>query len=137
MTSKLLFSTAFAAAAFALFSTRAPAASGEPSAADVREEKKTYTCGGKGQPACPMQAWMKATITPAVASGDWAAVAKGIDYIAAHGPSEFSEWAAISKKGAAAARAGDVEGVKASCKACHDLYKAKYRAEMRDRPYGD
>ena len=31
--------------------------------------------------------------------------------------------------------AGDIDGAKASCKSCHDQYKAKYKAEVRDRPF--
>ena len=98
---------------------------------------KTFACGDKdkGQAACPTQAWMKANMAPAVASEDGPAIAKGLDYIAAHAPAGMPNWSSISKAGATKARAGDIAGAKATCKTCHDQYKAKYKSEMRDRSF--
>src|SRR4051812_1976955 len=92
----------------------APAAAGEPSppadkpaspepavakpaspGAAAPASAKTFACGSKGQPACPAQAWMKANMASAVASEDAVALAKGLDYIAAHGPAEMPNWASI------------------------------------------
>jgi hypothetical protein len=78
---------------------------------------------------------MKANMGPAAATGDTGDLAKGLDYVAAHAPAGMPAWSGIAKGGAAKARAGDVDGAKASCKSCHDQYKAKYKAEMRDRPF--
>ena len=39
----------------------------------------------------------------------------------------------VEDGGALVAR--DIDGAKASCKSCHDQYKAKYKAEVRDRPF--
>jgi len=96
---------------------------------------KTFACGDKGKPACPTQAWMKANMAVAAASADGPALAKGLDYIAAHAPAGMGNWSGIAKGGAAKAKAGDIDGAKASCKSCHDQYKAKYKAEVRDRPF--
>ncbi len=96
---------------------------------------KTFTCGNKGQPPCPTQRWMKSNMAPAAASGDAPELAKLLDYVAAHAPAGMPNWASIAKAGASKARAGDVEGAKASCKTCHDQYKAKYKAEVRDREF--
>ncbi len=96
---------------------------------------KTFTCGNKGQPNCPTQAWMKANMATAAASGDGPDLAKGLDYIAAHAPAGMPSWSGIARGGAAKAKAGDIDGAKASCKSCHDQYKAKYKAEVRDRPF--
>jgi len=116
-------------------STRAPAAS---SVNDITPSapSKDYACGEKGKPACPMQGWMKTNMAPAAASGDTAALAKNLDYVASHAPKGLADWAAIAKKGADAAKAGNVDGAKASCKTCHDKYKAQYKADMRDQAFG-
>jgi hypothetical protein len=78
---------------------------------------------------------MKANMAPAVAAEDVPALAKGLDYIAAHAPAGMPNWSSIAKAGAAKAAAGDVAAAKATCKTCHDQYKAKYKAEMRDRAF--
>jgi soluble cytochrome b562 len=48
-------------------------------------------------------------------------------------PPGYSNWVSISNDGAKAAKAGNLDAAKASCRTCHDQYKAKYRSEMRDR----
>jgi hypothetical protein len=78
---------------------------------------------------------MKANMAPAAATGDGPELAKVLDYVAAHAPASMPNWAAIAKSGATKARAGDIDGAKASCKTCHDQYKATYKAELRDRPF--
>jgi hypothetical protein len=78
---------------------------------------------------------MKANMAPAVAAEDGPALAKGLEYIASHAPAGMPNWASIAKAGAAKASAGDIAGAKASCKSCHDQYKAKYKAEVRDRAF--
>ena len=96
---------------------------------------KTFDCGAKDQKPCPMQGWMKRVMAPASAGGDGAALAKALVYAADHPPPGFNEWTAIAGAGAVKARAGDVDGAKASCKQCHDAYKDSYKASMRDRPF--
>jgi hypothetical protein len=96
---------------------------------------KTYDCGAKGQKPCPMQGWMKTTMAAASSSGDGDKLASALSYVAAHVPPGFAGWAAIASAGAAKAKAGDIDGAKLSCKQCHDAYKEKYKATMRDRPY--
>jgi hypothetical protein len=117
----------------ALLSSAAPAAPSDPAPAAPGE--KTFACGEKGQPPCPTQKWMKANMAPAAASGDGAALAKALEYVAGKAPAGFTNWASISKDGAAKAKAGDIDGAKKSCKTCHDQYKAKYKAEIRDREF--
>jgi len=96
---------------------------------------KAFACGDKGQTPCPTQKWMKANMAPAVASDDAHALAKNLEYVAARAPAGMPNWGPIAKTGATKATAGDIAGAKASCKACHDQYKAKYKTEMRDRPF--
>lgn len=82
-----------------------------------------------------MQGWMKGVIGPHTSAGDAEKIAKDLDYIAAKPPPGMGNWSAIAKEGAAKAKAGDVDGAKASCKKCHDQYKEKYKTTMRDRPW--
>lgn len=96
---------------------------------------KTFDCGAKGQKACPMQGWMKGVMGPHTSAGDTEKMAKDLAYIAAKPPPGMGSWVAISNEGAAKAKAGDLDGAKASCKKCHDLYKDKYKNTMRDRPW--
>jgi hypothetical protein len=133
---QLYVSSAIAIGALSTFllSSRAPAAS--PSdVAPVSPTEKTYACGDKGKPACPMQAWMKANMAPAAANADADALAKAFEYVASHAPTGFSNWSKIAKAGAEAAKAKKVDEAKKSCKTCHDQYKSKYKAEMRDNPF--
>jgi hypothetical protein len=78
---------------------------------------------------------MKTTMASAMSGDDPKRVADALSYVAAHSPPGFPEWKAMSEAGAQKAKAGDLEGAKESCKKCHDAYKAKYKATMRDRPF--
>jgi hypothetical protein len=108
----------------------APAASGSAAAGP-----KTFDCGAKGQKLCPMQAWMKGAMASASSSGDGEKLANALAYCGGKPPPGMSQWASISATGASKAKAGDIEGAKATCKQCHDLYKQKYQTTMRDRPW--
>ena len=107
-----------------------PAASGAPVAG-----AKTFECGAKGQKLCPMQAWMKGAMASASSSGDAVKLASALSYAAGKPPPGYGQWASISSAGAAKAKAGDIDGAKATCKQCHDLYKEKYKSSMRDNPW--
>ncbi|MGK4006072.1 hypothetical protein WMF31_25865 [Sorangium sp. So ce1036] len=122
-----------AAAAAPKASSAAAAAPAATGAAQGGEKK--FACGAKGQKLCPMQAWMKSTMASATSSGDGAKIAKALLYVAGKPPPGMGSWASISRAGAAKAKAGDIDGAKASCKQCHDLYKDKYKKTMRDRPW--
>jgi cytochrome c551/c552 len=43
----------------------------------------------------------------------------------------MDQWTRIANQGADAADKGDVEGTKASCKACHTLYQKIYKETRR------
>ncbi len=102
----------------------APTASAKPAA----------TCGDKPMPPCPLYAWMKANTSAAMSAQDFDALAVALDAVVAFAPHGYGNWASISKDGANAARAQSLDGVKASCRGCHNQYKDKYKKEMRDRP---
>lgn len=76
---------------------------------------------------------MKANANPAVSSGDPAKMAEALEKMIKLGPPGYSNWRSITADGVKAAKAGNFDAAKASCRTCHDQYKAKYRTEMRDR----
>ncbi len=124
-----------AAAPTEVASAAASAAAAPATSAAAASGPKTFDCGAKGQKACPMQGWMKGVMGPATSSGDAEKIAKGLDYIAAKPPPGMGNWSSIAKTGAAKAKAGDIDGAKASCKICHDQYKEKYKTTLRDKPW--
>lgn len=96
-------------------------------------------CGRKGLPDCPLQGWMKANMNPPMKSSDWQGIAEALEHAAKLAPPDYAKsgytnWVSISEDGANAARAAELNAVKAACRGCHDQYKNKYRAEMRARP---
>ncbi len=98
-------------------------------------EAQAPTCGEPGQPTCPMQAWMQKNVAAALAAGNTQALAAALDRSAKLSPdATWSAWSTAATKGAAAARSGDVAATRASCKACHDAYRAAYKAKYRMRP---
>ncbi|WP_272425302.1 hypothetical protein [Polyangium jinanense] len=113
----------------------APAAGSAAPAASAAAGPKTFDCGAKGQKPCPMQGWMKTVMASATSSGDLTKIANALAYTAGKPPPGMGSWVAISNEGVAKAKAGDLDGAKASCKKCHDLYKEKYKQTMRDRPW--
>jgi len=92
------------------------------------------TCGKKPLPDCPTQKWMKDNMKPAFDQKDNGALAKALDHVASHPPTGFTGWDTIAKKGADAARAGNLDEVKASCKSCHDDLRTRFKKEIRDKP---
>ncbi|WP_437281362.1 hypothetical protein WME90_12610 [Sorangium sp. So ce375] len=123
------------AAATAAPKATAAAAAGTAATAAAQAGEKKFECGAKGQKLCPMQAWMKSTMASATSSGDAAKIAAALQYVAGKPPPGMGSWVAITKAGITKAKAGDVDGAKASCKQCHDLYKEQYKKTMRDRPW--
>jgi hypothetical protein len=77
---------------------------------------------------------MKGNTALALSSNDMTALAADFEKVGKMAPPGYTNWASISKDGAAAAKAGTVDAAKAACRGCHDQYKAKYKAEMRARP---
>jgi hypothetical protein len=77
---------------------------------------------------------MKANTSPAMSAEDFDAIATALDKVVTFAPAGYTNWASIASDGASAARAQSLDGVKATCRSCHNQYKAKYKKEMRDRP---
>lgn len=112
----------------------ATAAASPTDSADAALAKK-YNCGAKDQKPCPMQGWMKSVMATASSGGEGDKLSQALTYVANHPPPGYPRWTELARGGAAKAKAGDIDGAKASCKECHDLYKDNYKASMRDRPF--
>lgn len=69
-----------------------------------------------------------------MAANDRPGLARAFDAIAPASPDPAWTWAAIARRGAAAARGGDAEAVKDACRSCHDAYETAYRAKFRLNP---
>lgn len=97
------------------------------------------TCGGKGQPSCPLQDWMEKNMDGAVEKGDAKALAAAFEKSAALAPDPKwndgdNGWTKIAKAGAAAAKSGDIAAAKKECKSCHKAWRDKYKKEFRTKP---
>jgi hypothetical protein len=83
----------------------------------------------------PMKAWMKANMGATKASGDFPALVRAFEQVAGSVPDRaWTEWAPISRRGAAAAKDKDKDAVKEACNACHKLYKDEYKTRFPTRP---
>jgi hypothetical protein len=113
----------------------APAAAKPAAATEAPKAEGTATsCGKEGMPDCPLQTWMKANLQAAVRAQDFERLGNGLDRLAAFAPPSMPEWAALAKAGAASARGHDMSKVREACGDCHDRYRGRYRAELRERP---
>lgn len=86
----------------------------------------------------PLAKWMESTMQAAVEAGDLPKLATALEKAATFAPDPSwnqgdSSWERIAKEGAAKAKAGDLEGAKASCKSCHRAWRKKYKAEFGSR----
>jgi len=95
-------------------------------------------CGEKGQKSCPLQGWMEDNVQAPLDDGNLKKVAEALEKAATFAPDKKwdegdSGWSATAKKGAAAAKAGDLKAVKASCKTCHKAFRKDYKAKHRMR----
>lgn len=94
-----------------------------------------FTAFASADGASPMKVWMKSNMGAARASNDFQGLAKAFDAVASSLPDPgWSEWSAISKRGSAAAKSQDMNGVKEACNGCHTKFKDAYKARFSTRP---
>jgi hypothetical protein len=101
------------------------------SAAKLQVSAAPANCGGTGQPDCPLQNWMKATLQSYQKANNYGRLARAFDDLAAHAPANYERWQDLASRGAEAARNQDDAAVRAACKTCHDEHRARYRRERR------
>lgn len=92
-------------------------------------------CDGTAKP-CPLQKWMRNKVGTPMASGDLAAVARGMEKVKTFGGPEMKDWTRMAQKTIDDLKANKTDDVKADCKSCHDAYKEAYKnnAALRRRP---
>lgn len=88
---------------------------------------------GPNDERCPLVAWMRLVVTPAAAKGDAPALASALAHVASYAPPELGSFRAVAASAADAARRGDLHAAEKSCGACHDAFKAEWRAHHRTR----
>lgn len=92
-------------------------------------------CGGPGQPACPLQSFMRSRLAAPLARGAVAEVAAGFEQLAFLTPDPaWSDWRGYALAGASAAKVSDLGAVRHACNGCHTKYRDAYRAKYRLRP---
>ena len=87
----------------------------------------------------PLAQWMESNLQAAVEANDLPKLAAGLEKAATFAPDPSwnqgeTSWEKIAKDGAAKAKAGDLAGARASCKACHSAWRKKYKAQFAQRP---
>jgi hypothetical protein len=95
-------------------------------------EVASAACGSTGQPECPTQHWMKATLQAYLRTHDYKRMEASFNDLAAHGPADFERWQALAKSGASAAATADETSVRKTCQDCHDSYRAEFRRRYRN-----
>jgi hypothetical protein len=105
-----------------------------PAAAAPPPAPAEPTCGLDGQPECPLQHWMDHHLNGPLSRDDFPALITAFRDLAAASPPGFDGWRPWAQGGAAAAAKHDGEGVRMACKGCHDRYRERYRATLRERP---
>jgi hypothetical protein len=79
---------------------------------------------------------MKPNMGAPLAGQDFPTLQKSFEFVAGKAPSgEYGDWTKIATSGSGAAAKQDLAAVKASCKQCHDSYKAKYKKDFPDKAF--
>jgi len=125
----LLALTAGACGSTARSADEAPVATTPPAAAAA-----SVSCGGKSQPDCPLQGWMKSTLQSYQREKDYARLATSLEKLAANAPEGYGTWRDLALAGAAAAEKHDDSAVSKNCKTCHNEHRARFRKERRAEP---
>jgi hypothetical protein len=77
---------------------------------------------------------MAARAEPALVRADFAALSALLEEVGAGAPPGYANWASIAADGANAARAAEIDAVRAACRACHEQYADRYARELRSGP---
>lgn len=126
-------STTLMALAFALgLGACSEAHSSEHPEAPPAPKSRVALCGKTGQPDCPLQSWMKATLQPYLRTADMSRLAVALDQLAEKSPPGFAGWSDSAHAAAEAARANDIARVKSECQSCHDHHRSRFRSELRE-----
>lgn len=115
---------------------RGGSAASEPSGHELREAPgEQAVCGAPGLPPCPLQRWMRSRVATPLAEDQLEVLAANLEKTATLSPDPgWGAWPELARRAAASARRGDLNTIRATCKACHDRFREAYRAKYRLRP---
>jgi len=88
-------------------------------------------CGGEGEPECPTQHWMKATLQAYLRTRDFNRLEASFKSLAERAPKGYDGWQRMAEDGASAAKAKDEGRIRSTCQECHDQHRARFREELR------
>ena len=106
MRSKKTFALGFSLLAAAALAALPAGAAPDTSLKDVMKKMGAASAGGDAKALAPIFAETKTKAKP-----------------------EFANWTKLADQGKAAAEKGDLDGAKATCKSCHDAYRADYKTK--------
>ena len=109
-------------------------AADKPTQAAAQLAAAAANCGGKTQPDCPLQGWMKSTLQPYQREKNFARLATELEKLAEHAPEGYANWKETALAGVAAAQQKDDTAVSKNCKSCHNEHRTRYRKERRAEP---
>jgi len=92
------------------------------------------SCGGKSQPDCPLQSWMKSTLQTYQREKDYTRLASSLEKLANHAPAGYGNWKELALAGAKAAEQHDDTAISKNCKGCHNEHRTRFRKEQRATP---
>ena len=69
-----------------------------------------------------------------MAATDFAALERDFRAIRDFAPPGYDDWTRFAEAGELAAKNADAPSTRQACKGCHDANRARYIAELRDRP---
>jgi len=120
----------------ASLASAAPAPSPRSAVAPQEVPAAPAACGNPGQPHCPLQEWMRATLQTYLIREDASnlpRLATALDKLASASPADYPNWGSLARRGAEAARRHDFPALKEVCAGCHDAYRTEFRGRMRER----
>jgi len=83
----------------------------------------------------PLQEWMTSNFSRAIKTPSFEVLTRALSVVARNAPAGFPDWAPLAERGARAAAARDINGVRQNCADCHHHYRASYRRTLRAHPY--
>ena len=75
-----------------------------------------------------LQRWMESELLYRIRVRDFRGLERSLDALATVAPPAYARWAEVAQSASQAAKDHDVEAVRKGCAACHQQYRARYRA---------
>ena len=79
-------------------------------------------------PTQRLQRWMESELLYRIKVRDFRGLERSLDALATVAPPAYARWAEVAQSASRAARDHDVDAVRKGCAACHQQYRARYRA---------